>query len=79
MKNIINSILIGTAVLGLSACSLHDDTELFGEPAAERLLRLCRSCNECVTTVTCNSCLIIIWMDSFSHDFHLFYILIVFL
>ena len=37
MKNIINSILIGTAVLGLSACSLHDDTELFGEPAAERL------------------------------------------
>lgn len=37
MKNIINSILIGTAVLGLSACSLHDDTELFDEPAAERL------------------------------------------
>uniref|UniRef100_UPI0040274137 DUF4302 domain-containing protein n=1 Tax=Prevotella sp. TaxID=59823 RepID=UPI0040274137 len=37
MKNIITSILIGTAVLGLSACSLHDDTELFGEPAAERL------------------------------------------
>lgn len=37
MKNIINSILIGTTVLGLSACSLHDDTELFGEPAAERL------------------------------------------
>ena len=37
MKNIINSILIGTAVLGLSSCSLHDDTELFGEPAAERL------------------------------------------
>ena len=37
MKNIINSRLIGTAVLGLSACSLHDDTELFGEPAAERL------------------------------------------
>lgn len=37
MKNIINSILIGTAVLCLSACSLHDDTELFGEPAAERL------------------------------------------
>lgn len=37
MKKIINSILIGTAVLGLSACSLHDDTELFGEPAAERL------------------------------------------
>lgn len=37
MKNIINSILIGTAVLGFSACSLHDDTELFGEPAAERL------------------------------------------
>ncbi len=37
MKNIINSILIGTAVLGLSACSLHDDTELFGDPAAERL------------------------------------------
>ena len=37
MKNIINSILIGTAVLGLSPCSLHDDTELFGEPAAERL------------------------------------------
>lgn len=37
MKNIINSILIGTALLGLSACSLHDDTELFGEPAAERL------------------------------------------
>lgn len=37
MKNIINSILIGTAVLGLSACSLHDDTELFSEPAAERL------------------------------------------
>ena len=37
MKNIINSILIGAAVLGLSACSLHDDTELFGEPAAERL------------------------------------------
>lgn len=37
MKNIINSILIGTAVLGLSDCSLHDDTELFGEPAAERL------------------------------------------
>ena len=37
MKNIINSILIGTAVSGLSACSLHDDTELFGEPAAERL------------------------------------------
>lgn len=37
MKKIINSILIGTAVLGLSSCSLHDDTELFGEPAAERL------------------------------------------
>ena len=37
MKNIINSVLMGTAVLGLSACSLHDDTELFGEPAAERL------------------------------------------
>lgn len=37
MKNIINSILIGTAILGLSSCSLHDDTELFGEPAAERL------------------------------------------
>lgn len=37
MKKIINSILIGAAVLGLSACSLHDDTELFGEPAAERL------------------------------------------
>lgn len=37
MKKIINSILIGAAVLGLSSCSLHDDTELFGEPAAERL------------------------------------------
>lgn len=37
MKKIINSILIGTAILGLSSCSLHDDTELFGEPAAERL------------------------------------------
>ncbi len=37
MKKIINSILIGSAVLGLSSCSLHDDTELFGEPAAERL------------------------------------------
>ncbi len=37
MKKIINSILIGSAILGLSSCSLHDDTELFGEPAAERL------------------------------------------
>lgn len=37
MKKIINSIIIGAAVLGLSSCSLHDDTELFGEPAAERL------------------------------------------
>ncbi len=37
MKKIINSILIGTTILGLSSCSLHDDTELFGEPAAERL------------------------------------------
>ena len=37
MKKIINSILIGAAILGLSSCSLHDDTELFGEPAAERL------------------------------------------
>lgn len=37
MKKIINSILIGTAILGLSSCSLHDDTELFGTPAAERL------------------------------------------
>ena len=36
---------------------------------------LCRSCNKCVSTVACNSCLIIIWMDSFSHDFHLFYVL----
>ena len=32
----------------------------------------CRTCYECVTAVTCNCCLIIIWMDSFSHDFHLF-------
>lgn len=37
MKKIINSILIGSAILGLSSCSLLDDTELFGEPAAERL------------------------------------------
>ena len=35
-------------------------------------LRLCRTCNECVSTVAGNGCLIIIWMDSFSHDFHLF-------
>ena len=34
----------------------------------------CRSCHECITTVTSYSCLIIIWMYSFFHDFHLFFI-----
>ncbi len=37
MKKINNIILISAAVLGLSSCSLHDDTELFSEPAAERV------------------------------------------
>ena len=31
--------------------------------------RLGRSCNECVTTVAGYGCLIVIWMDSFSHNF----------
>ena len=34
----------------------------------------CRSCYECISTVTSYSCLIIIWMYSFFHDFHLFFI-----
>ena len=41
-----------------------------------------RTCYECVTTVAGYSCLIIIRMDSFSHDFHLsirFYFLFVFI
>mgnify|MGYP003397360329 CR=1 FL=1 len=36
----------------------------------------CRSCYECVTTVACNCCLMIFWMDSFSHDFHLSYCIV---
>ena len=32
---------------------------------------LCRSCYKCVSTVTSYSSLIIIWMDTFAHDFHL--------
>ena len=31
--------------------------------------RLGRSCNKCVTTVAGYGCLIVIWMDSFSHNF----------
>lgn len=31
----------------------------------------CRTCHKCVSTVTCYSCLMVIWMYSFSHDFHL--------
>ena len=30
---------------------------------------LCRTCNESISTVACYSCLIIVRMDSFSHDF----------
>ena len=30
------------------------------------------ACNKCIATVACNICLMVIWMDSFSHDFHLF-------
>ena len=33
---------------------------------------LCRTCYKCVATVAGNGCLIIIRMDSFLHDFHLF-------
>ena len=32
---------------------------------------LCRSCYECVSTVAGYSCLIVVRMDSFTHDFHL--------
>ena len=32
---------------------------------------LCRTCYECITAVTGYSCLIVVRMDSFSHDFHL--------
>ena len=32
----------------------------------------CRTCYECIPTVASYSCLIVIWMDSFFHDFHLF-------
>jgi hypothetical protein len=31
--------------------------------------RFCRTCYESISTVTCYCCLIVIWMDSFSHDF----------
>ena len=33
----------------------------------------CRTCCKCVSAVTGYSCLMVVWMDSFSHDFHLFY------
>lgn len=36
-------------------------------------LFLSRTCNKGIAAVAGNSCLIVIWMDSFSHDFHLFY------
>lgn len=36
-------------------------------------LRLRRTCYKCVATVTGNSCLIILRMNSFSHDFTSFY------
>ena len=32
---------------------------------------LCRACNEGVAAVASNSCLVVLRMDSFSHDFHL--------
>jgi len=35
---------------------------------------LCRTCNISISTVACNRCLIIIRMDSFLHDFHLFFV-----
>lgn len=37
MKKIYNILLISAAVLSFSSCSLHDDKELFDEPAAERI------------------------------------------
>ena len=42
-------------------------------------LWLCRACYELVTAVAGNLCLIVCWMDSFSHDFHLssYFLLIV--
>lgn len=35
---------------------------------------LCRTCYELVAAVADNLCLIISWMDSFLHDFHLFFL-----
>lgn len=37
MKNKIYGMLAAGTVLLLASCSLHDDTEVFGEPAAQRL------------------------------------------
>jgi hypothetical protein len=34
-------------------------------------LWFCRTCRECITTVTSYSCLVVLWMDTFSHFFHL--------
>ena len=32
---------------------------------------VCRTCYKCVTAVASYSCLMVLWMDTFSHDFHL--------
>lgn len=37
MRKIINTLLAAAAVMGLASCSLHDDKELFGDSAAERI------------------------------------------
>ena len=34
----------------------------------------CGACYKCVTAVASYSCLIVLWMDSFLHDFHLFFL-----
>ena len=35
---------------------------------------LCGACYKCVAAVACYCCLIILWMSSFLHDFHLFFL-----
>ena len=32
---------------------------------------VCRTCNECIAAVASYCCLIELWMDTLSHDFHL--------
>lgn len=38
---------------------------------------VCRTCYKCISAVACYSCLMICWMDSLFHDFHLFLFLFV--